>query len=160
MTDGRSLAAHSHCQSILLGSASEERIDLAGAGMAAGHGGDDDRRCQLVVEEARMQIDLVQVDLGEGLVDEVDVIPAGRDGCRDGPLGGDIDVVGFASGNVVQGFGSHAAQESARCGQYNPPKFGPAVRFPACSGRPQARCRGVSISHSRRVARPGSAHHR
>src|SRR4030095_5978276 len=52
-TNGGALAAHAHGEAELLGGACETAVDLRGARMAAGHGGDDQGCVQRMAEEAR-----------------------------------------------------------------------------------------------------------
>src|SRR5437899_3183816 len=69
------LRADAHRDADLRGALREVRVDLLPHPEAARHGGDDQRRSEPLAKELHADIDVVQVDLREGRVDEPDIVP-------------------------------------------------------------------------------------
>ena len=84
-----SLAAHAHGQTMTLCRPGQNCVDLEGRGVPASHRGEHERRVHALAEQRLAQIDLVEIELGQGFVDQVHVIPAGSDARVD--VGGRAD---------------------------------------------------------------------
>ena len=83
----RALRAQTERDAELLGDAREVAVDLRRLGGAAGHPGDEQRRAQALAEELGRDVDLVDRELGQRVVDEVDLLEQRRlAGVLDGPL--------------------------------------------------------------------------
>ena len=79
--------------------AREIAIDRGGLGGAAGHAGDHERRGEALADELGRQVDVVERELGQRLVDELDVLEQRRARELGAPRGGDLEVVGLAPGD-------------------------------------------------------------
>ena len=64
----RSLAAHAHGQTVTLCRSGQNCVDLEGRGVPTSHRGEHERRVQALAEQRLAQIDLVEIELGQGFV--------------------------------------------------------------------------------------------
>jgi hypothetical protein len=101
LSEHRALAAQAKTVAALLRDARELAIDVAGSLGTARHRGDEQRSPELLAEQGDGRIDRVEIELREGVVDELDVFEKRCLGseshvtCRT-----ELDVIGFPSGNV------------------------------------------------------------
>ena len=97
------LAADPHRDSVPLGCPTEGRVHPLTVGVAAGHRGDDQRQLEPLSEERDRRVEPVEVNLGQRIMDERDVVkarPARADGrCR----GCQAHVIGLAADDLIHG---------------------------------------------------------
>jgi hypothetical protein len=111
------LAADAEGHPVLLGQGGEASVDVAGLCGAAGHARDAQGDAQGLAREGGGEVELVEGELGEALVEEVDLIEeGGLEAILDVLAGAQVEVVHLALSDVGDVLGVVVAQAGPRVG--------------------------------------------